>query len=270
MRRIGVFDSGVGGLTVLRALIAELPHEDFLYLGDTARLPYGTKSPDTVARYSVRAAEALVERGIKALVVACNTASATALPALRERFPTLPVIGVIEPGARAACEASASGRIAVLATEGTVQGGAYQTRHPRVASRRACHADRLPDLRRAGGRGLERGRGGRCRRRALPRASRRARRHRGAGLHAFSAAGRRDRPAARAHAPRRGFGGDDGARHSSATLAARQLAPQHARRHVRLLATDSPERFARVGARFLGSSIAERSASKQSTFRHFP
>jgi len=132
---VGVFDSGVGGLTVLRALIAYLPHEDFLYLGDTARLPYGTKSPNTVARYSVRAAEGLVARGIKTLVVACNTASATALPALRERFPDLPVIGVIEPGARAACEASASGRIAVLATEGTVQGGAYE---------RAIHALR-PD-----------------------------------------------------------------------------------------------------------------------------
>jgi len=123
---VGVFDSGVGGLTVVRALVAALPREDFLYLGDTARLPYGTKSSGTVARYSVRAAEALVERGIKALVVACNTASATALPALRERFPELPVIGVIEPGARAACAASASGRIAVLATEGTVQGGAYE------------------------------------------------------------------------------------------------------------------------------------------------
>jgi len=122
---IGVFDSGVGGLTVLRALQVDLPAEDFLYLGDTARLPYGTKSAETVARYSVRAAEALVARGIKALVVACNTASASALPALRAKFPELPVIGVIEPGARAATDASASGRIAVLATEGTVQGGAY-------------------------------------------------------------------------------------------------------------------------------------------------
>ena len=122
---IGVFDSGVGGLTVLRALIGSLPAEDFLYLGDTARLPYGTKSPETVARYSVRAAGALVSRGVKTLVVACNTASATALPSLRASFPELPVIGVIEPGAQAACEASASGRIAVLVTEGTVNGGAY-------------------------------------------------------------------------------------------------------------------------------------------------
>jgi glutamate racemase len=123
---IGVFDSGVGGLTVLRALLTQLPGEHFVYLGDTARLPYGTKSADTVARYSVRAAESLAARGIKALVVACNTASAFALPELRKRFGDMPVIGVIEPGAKAACAASASGRIAVLATEGTVRGGAYQ------------------------------------------------------------------------------------------------------------------------------------------------
>ena len=123
---IGVFDSGVGGLTVLRALRAELPGEDFVYLGDTARLPYGTKSPETVVRYAVQAADALVARGVKALVVACNTASAAALPALRERLRPLPVIGVIEPGARAACAASRSGRIIVLGTEGTVRGGAYQ------------------------------------------------------------------------------------------------------------------------------------------------
>jgi glutamate racemase len=123
---IGVFDSGVGGLTVLRALQAALPAEDFIYLGDTARLPYGTKSPATVIRYSLQAAGLLVARGIKALVVACNTASAAALPELQQRFGALPVIGVVEPGARAAAAASASGRILVLATEGTVRGGAYQ------------------------------------------------------------------------------------------------------------------------------------------------
>lgn len=123
---IGVFDSGVGGLTVLRALRAEMPGERFVYLGDTARLPYGTKSAETVVRYAVQAAGALVARGIKALVVACNTASSVALPALHARFTGLPVIGVIEPGARAAVAGSRSGRIAVLATEGTVRGGAYQ------------------------------------------------------------------------------------------------------------------------------------------------
>lgn len=124
-RPIGVFDSGVGGLTVLRALRAELPAESFIYLGDTARLPYGTKSEHTVARYALQAADALVDRGIKCLVVACNTASAAALPALQQRYAELPVIGVIEPGARAACAASKRGRIAVLATESTVRGGAY-------------------------------------------------------------------------------------------------------------------------------------------------
>ncbi|OBS09854.1 glutamate racemase [Acidihalobacter prosperus] len=122
---IGVFDSGVGGLTVLRALRQRLPAEDLLYLGDMARLPYGTKSPQTVARYACQAAGVLVGRGIKLLVVACNTASALALEALRAHFPELPVIGVLEPGAAAACAATRSGRIAVIATEGTVRGGAY-------------------------------------------------------------------------------------------------------------------------------------------------
>jgi len=123
---IGIFDSGVGGLTVLKALHARLPGEAFLYLGDTARLPYGTKGPDTVNRYAVQAAGHLVERGIKLLVVACNTASAVAMPALTAKFAPLPVIGVVEAGAEAAVTASKSGHIAVLATESTVQGGAYE------------------------------------------------------------------------------------------------------------------------------------------------
>jgi glutamate racemase len=123
---IGVFDSGIGGLTVLRALAARLPGEDFLYLGDTARLPYGTKTAATVERYALQAVEALLRRGVKAVVVACNTASSAALPALTAAHPSLPVIGVIEPGAAAAVAATQSGRIAVIATEGTVRGGAYQ------------------------------------------------------------------------------------------------------------------------------------------------
>jgi glutamate racemase len=123
---IGVFDSGVGGLTVLRALRQRLPNEQFIYLGDTARLPYGTKSGDSVLRYSVQAAEFLVRQGIKYLVIACNTASSVAVEPLRERFAPMPVIGVIEPGSIAGCAASTSGHIAVLATEGTVRGGAYQ------------------------------------------------------------------------------------------------------------------------------------------------
>jgi glutamate racemase len=123
---IGVFDSGVGGLSVLAALRALLPDEDYVYLGDTARLPYGTKSAQSVVRYSLQCAAALAARDIRCLVVACNTASACSLPALRERHPHLPVIGVIEPGAQAAVAASSSQRIAVIGTEGTIQGGAYQ------------------------------------------------------------------------------------------------------------------------------------------------
>jgi glutamate racemase len=123
---IGVFDSGVGGLTVLRALRAAMPDEDFIYLGDTARLPYGTKSDHTVVRYSLQCAAALVARGIRALVVACNTVSASSLDALRSHYPQLPIIGVIEPGAQAAVAASTSLHIAVIGTEGTIQGGSYQ------------------------------------------------------------------------------------------------------------------------------------------------
>ncbi|MGE5514798.1 MAG: glutamate racemase [Bacteroidota bacterium] len=122
---IGVFDSGVGGLTVLSALRERLPRESLVYLGDTARLPYGTKSAAAVSHYAVQAARALVATGIKALVVADNTSSAHALETLRAQFPGLPVIGVVEPGATAAGHASAGGRIAVIATESTVQAGIY-------------------------------------------------------------------------------------------------------------------------------------------------
>jgi glutamate racemase len=122
---IGVFDSGVGGLTVLRALRAALPHERFLYLGDTARVPYGSKSPESVVRYSLQATAALRARGVKSVVVACNTASAVAIEPLRAAHAPLPVHGVIGPGARAAVAASRARRIAVIATEGTVRGGAY-------------------------------------------------------------------------------------------------------------------------------------------------
>ena len=118
---IGVFDSGVGGLTVVTALRRRLPRESILYLGDTARLPYGSKSPDTVTRYTRRNIEFLTERGVKAVVVACNTASALALPNLSPQIPTW---GVIEPGARKAAEVS-RGRVGILATEATVRSDAY-------------------------------------------------------------------------------------------------------------------------------------------------
>lgn len=125
-RSIGVFDSGVGGLTVLKALQAAMPNERFVYLGDTARLPYGTKSPASIARYACQAAALLQNRDIKMLVVACNTASAVALEALREQLRPLPVIGVVEPGAAAAVAARPGGRHLVLATEATVRLGAYR------------------------------------------------------------------------------------------------------------------------------------------------
>jgi glutamate racemase len=125
MSRIGIFDSGVGGLTVQRALLEALPGVDTIYLGDTARVPYGTKSAATVTLYSLRNARVLEARGIDLLVVACNTASAVALPALRAALP-VPVLGVVEPGARAALRASAGGRIGVIGTAGTIGSGAYQ------------------------------------------------------------------------------------------------------------------------------------------------
>jgi glutamate racemase len=125
-RPIGVFDSGVGGLSVLRALRSALPAQDFVYLGDTARLPYGTKSAATVVRYSLQCAAALARYDLRCLVVACNTASGSALGALQAAHPQLPVIGVIEPGAAAAVALTRCESIAVIATEGTILGGAYQ------------------------------------------------------------------------------------------------------------------------------------------------
>jgi glutamate racemase len=123
--RIGIFDSGVGGLTVQRAILDAVPAADTLYLGDTARVPYGTKSAETVTAYSLRNARLLASHRIDLLVVACNTASAVALPALRAEL-AVPVLGVVEPGARAAAAASPTGRIGVIGTQGTVASGAYQ------------------------------------------------------------------------------------------------------------------------------------------------
>ena len=122
---IAIFDSGVGGLTVASAIAKRLPDEHLVYLGDTARLPYGTKSAETVTRYAVQATRALMRHQPKLIVVACNTASAVALPVLTAAYAPVPVLGVVEPGARAAVAASKGGPIAVIATEGTVKGGAY-------------------------------------------------------------------------------------------------------------------------------------------------
>jgi glutamate racemase len=121
---IGVFDSGIGGLTVLRSITALMPRENVMYLGDTARLPYGSKSGETVIRYAVELADFLVERGVKAIVVACNTMSAMALDVLRARY-SVPILGVVEPGARAALQASKRRRVGVIGTDATIESGAY-------------------------------------------------------------------------------------------------------------------------------------------------
>ena len=134
-RPIGVFDSGIGGITVLKALRARMPHENLVYLGDMARLPYGTKSAETVTAYSLQTTKHLLTHDVKMIVIACNTASSVALAPLQKALAPLPVIGVIEPGAEAAVKATKTNHIAVIATEATVRVGAYA---------RAIHA-RAPD-----------------------------------------------------------------------------------------------------------------------------
>jgi glutamate racemase len=121
---IGVFDSGIGGLTVVRELLGRLPHEDIIYFGDTARVPYGPKGPSVVTRYSREITTFLVDQGVKAVVVACNTATAHALDSLRASYD-IPIIGVIDPGSRAAARATRSKRIGVIGTQGMVASGAY-------------------------------------------------------------------------------------------------------------------------------------------------
>jgi glutamate racemase len=123
---IGIFDSGIGGLTVAREIASKLPHEALLYLGDTARLPYGSKSAETVIKYAVRNVSFLKRHALKAIVVACNTASAVVLPALREMVD-IPVLGVIEPGAGAAVAASRGGIIGIIGQPGTIRSGRYET-----------------------------------------------------------------------------------------------------------------------------------------------
>jgi glutamate racemase len=133
---LGVFDSGLGGLTVVRALRAALPHERVIYLGDTARVPYGTRAESTVVKYALGCARHLVSRGVKAIVIACNTVSAVAPVKLRVELD-LPILGVIEPGARAGVAASKRGRIGVLATAATIASGAY----PRAVAAASTRAE---------------------------------------------------------------------------------------------------------------------------------
>jgi glutamate racemase len=131
---LGVFDSGLGGLTVVRALREALPDEHMIYLGDTARVPYGTRGASTVIKYALGCSRHMMHRGVKALVVACNTVSAVATERLRVELD-IPVLGVIEPGARAAVAATRTGRIGVLATAGTIASGAYPRAVAQVSTR---------------------------------------------------------------------------------------------------------------------------------------
>jgi len=256
---IGVFDSGVGGLTVLKALVAQLPRERFVYLGDTARLPYGTKSPETVVRYALQAAQALADFGVKCLVLACNTASATGLGAVSERIREVPVIGVIEPGAEAACRASRSGHIGVIATEGTVRGGAYQDAIVRRRSDARVSAVPAQLFVALAEEGLCRG----------PIADSVARHY----LEPLFNSGTGSRPDTLVlgctHFPMlaqsiRAAAGPDvcivdsaetTAHYVRQTLESQNILARDAEGGLRLLATDAPERFARIGARFLDRPI---------------
>ncbi len=257
---IGVFDSGVGGLTVLKALAAELPRERFIYLGDTARLPYGTKSPETVVRYALQAAEALADYGVKCLVIACNTASAVGLSAVSERIRDVPVIGVIEPGAEAACLASRSGHIAVIATEGTVRGGAYQEAIVRRRSDARVSAVPAQLFVALAEEGLCRG----------PIAERVARHYLEPLFDSRPGASRPDTLVLGCtHFPMLAevIGGAAGAavsivdsaqttaRDVRRTLEAANLASRDGEGGLRLLATDAADRFARIGGRFLERPI---------------
>jgi len=139
---IGVFDSGVGGVTVLQKIMEALPHEHLIYLGDTGRFPYGNKSADAVRRYSLENTEFLADKGIKMLVVACNSAAAVSLDSLRERFD-IPIVGVIEPGAERAVKQTRNRKVGVIGTEATIASGAYTRALKRLDSRleiytRAC------------------------------------------------------------------------------------------------------------------------------------
>ena len=254
---IGVFDSGMGGLTVMRALVERLPRESFVYLGDTARLPYGSKSADTVRRYAVQCARALMRHRIKLLIVACNTASATALPALADVLKPVPVLGVIEPGAEAAVKAAPSGRIAVIATEGTVNGRAYEraihARNPAaVVTQQAC-----PLFVALAEEGVTHG----------PIAELAAKRYLDP---VFAAASPECLVLGCTHFPvlketiarvagpgvRLVDSAETTAIAVESMLAKQGLVRAAGTRELRFLATDAPERFARVGELFLGSKIA--------------
>lgn len=249
---IGIFDSGIGGLTVAAALHHRFPAESLLYLGDTARLPYGTKSPETVIRYALQAAAFLRGRGIKILVLACNTASAHALAAVRAAHPDMPVVGMVEAGAEAAAAASRSGRIVVAATEGTCRSGAYPAAIAALRPSATVNQIACPMFVALAEEGLADG----------PIAEDMARSYLGAAFQGDQAA---DclvlgcthfpllRPALRrvlGDAPQLVDCADEVARQVDSRLHAVGAAPAGAIGGIRLFSTDTPQRFARVAARF--------------------
>ncbi len=144
---VAVFDSGVGGLTVLHECLVSLPHEDFLYFGDTARFPYGDRSPEELEAFALQVARALLDEGIKLLVVACNSATAAALPALRRELAgTVGVVGVVVPESRLAAAVTANGRVGLLATPATVASGAYERALAGVAPEATLYPEACPEL----------------------------------------------------------------------------------------------------------------------------
>jgi glutamate racemase len=142
-KAIGIFDSGIGGLTVLKEIVAKLPQENIIYLGDTARVPYGIRSPETVTRYSFENTQFLLAQDIKMLVMACNTATAVSLEAVKKEFP-LPVIGVLEPGAKAAVAATKTRKVGVIGTEATIMSGAYEKAIKKLAREVEVHSLACP------------------------------------------------------------------------------------------------------------------------------
>lgn len=144
--RVGLFDSGVGGLSVLRALQREMPWLDYIYCGDTARLPYGKRKPETIVQYSMQASRFLVESGVDVIIIACNTASSVALGAMQSAFPNVLIQGVVEAGAQAAMDATQTGRIAVIGTECTVASKAYEKAIARRNPTVTVHSHACPFL----------------------------------------------------------------------------------------------------------------------------
>lgn len=259
---IGVFDSGVGGLTVLHAIHGMLPNERLLYLGDTARVPYGTKSPQSIIRYALQAAAYLRSRGIKMLVVACNTASAVALEELQEKLAPLPVVGVIQPGASAAVQSGNGGQYLVLATEATVRLGAYRRAIGGLDASASITEQPCEMMVALAEEGWTEG--------EIPEAI--IRRYVAEPLARMTAGQPRSIILGCTHFPLlraaiRRVVGDDIAIVDSASTAATTVAnllnerglnrQQNDRPPLRLLVTDGPRRFARIGGMFLAEDVAE-------------